>query len=189
MVYGNVAISLFVSWSLLSRLAALAFSLEGKNYWMIKIAPISTARLLAAKYLAAFFPTLALGWIFLVIISLVQHASAGTMIFGVLVVLMTIAALTGLNLAFGVIGANFKWEDPRRVTRGGIGCLGALTSIIFLGASMLLFFGPVVLLKILNAPPVAGEVAGLVLGGVLCLACSIIPLWLVRGRVARLGED
>ena len=189
MIYGNVAISLFVSWSLLSRLAALAFSLEGKNYWMIKIAPISTLRLLGAKYLAAFFPTLTLGWVFLVIISLVRHASFGTLIFGMLVVLLTIAAMAGLNLAFGVIGANFKWEDPRRITQGGVGCLGALTSVLFLGASMLLFFGPAVLLKMLNAPPIAGELAGLALGGVFCLVCGLLPLWLVRGRVARLGED
>lgn len=189
MVYGNVAISLFVSWSLLSRLAALGFSLEGKNYWMIKIAPISVARLLGAKYLAAFLPTLALGWVFLLIISLVQRASPGTLIFGMLVVLLTIAGTAGLNLAFGVIGANFNWEDPRRVTQGGIGCLGALASFLFLGISLLLFFGPAVLLKMLGGPAAAGEFAGLALGGIVCLIGGFVPLWLVRGRVRRLGED
>ena len=189
MVYGNVAISLFVSWSLLSRLAALGFSLEGKNYWMVKIAPISIARLLGAKYLAAFLPTLALGWVFLVIISLVQRASPGTLIFGMLVVLLTIAGTAGLNLAFGVIGANFNWEDPRRVTQGGVGCLGALASFLFLGISLLLFFGPAVLLKMLGGPAAAGEFAGLALGGIVCLIGGFVPLWLVRGRVARLGED
>ena len=189
LIYGNVAISLFVSWSLLSRLATMGFSMEGKNYWMIKIAPITTLRLLAAKYLAAFLPTVVLGWVFLLIISLVQRAGLETMVFGLLVVVLTIAAAAGLNLTFGVIGANFKWEDPRRITQGGIGCLGALTSFVFLGASMLLFFGPAVLLKMIGGPPVAGELAGLALGGLFCLACGIIPLWLVRGRVARLGED
>jgi hypothetical protein len=177
-----------VSWSLLSRLAALGFSQEGKNYWMIKIAPISTARLLAANYLVAFLPTLFPGWVFLVIFSLVQRASFGTLIFGLLVVLLTIAGTAGLNLAFGVIGANFNWEDPRRISQGGIGCLGALSSFIFLGASLLLFFGPAVLLKMLGSPPVLGELAGLALGGTFCLACGFIPLRLVRGRVARLGE-
>ena len=189
MIYGNVAISLFVSWSLLSRLAAMGFSQEGKNYWMIKIAPISTARLLAAKYLAAFLPTLVLGWIFLLIISLVQKASLGTLFFGLLVVLLTIGGAAGLNLAFGVIGANFKWEDPRRISQGAIGCLGALISFLFLGASMLLFFGPAVLLKLLNIPAAVGQLAGLALGGALCLACGLLPLWLVRERVARLAED
>jgi ABC-2 type transport system permease protein len=189
MIYGNVAISLFVSWSLLSRLAAMGFSQEGKNYWMIKIAPISNARLLGAKFLAAFLPTLVLGWIFLLIISLVQHASPGTLFFGLLVVLLTIGGAAGLNLAFGVIGANFKWEDPRRISQGGIGCLGALSSFLFLGASMLLFFGPAVLLKLLDVPAVVGQLAGLALGGALCLVCGLLPLWLVRGRVAHLAED
>jgi ABC-2 type transport system permease protein len=189
LVYGNVGISLFVSWSLLSRLAALGFSLEGKNYWMIKIAPISTARLLAGKYLVAFLPTLALGWVFLLIISLVQRVSTGTLIFGLLVVAMTIAATAGLNLAFGVIGANFNWEDPRRVTQGGVGCLGALASMLFLGASMLFFFGPAVLLRVFGGPAAAGELAGLALGGILCLVCGFLPLWLVRKKVPRLAED
>jgi hypothetical protein len=123
------------------------------------------------------------------IISLVQGASIGTAIFGLLVVVLTIAAAAGMNLAFGVIGANFKWEDPRRITQGGIGYLGPLASFAFLGASMLLFFGPAVLLKMLGGPPVAGELVGLALGGILCLVCGALPLWLVRGRVARLGED
>jgi len=27
------------------------------------------------------------------------------------------------------------------------------------------------------------------LGGAFCLACAVVLLWLVRGRVPRLGED
>jgi ABC-2 type transport system permease protein len=188
-VYGNVAISLFVSWSLLSRLMALAFSMEGKNYWMVKMAPISTARLLAAKYMAGFFPTLILGWVFLVIISLVQRASAETLIFSLLVVLLTIAGTGGLSLSFGVVGANFKWEDPRRISQGGIGCIGALATFAFLGTSLLLFFGPAVLVKMVGGPAFLGELAGLAMGGVFCLAGGFITLRLVSGRVARLGED
>ena len=36
MLYANVGISLFVGWSLLSRLAGMSFSLEGKQYWLLK---------------------------------------------------------------------------------------------------------------------------------------------------------
>ena len=45
MVYANVGISLFVSWSLLSRLAGMAFSQEGKSYWLLKASPVSTGEI------------------------------------------------------------------------------------------------------------------------------------------------
>ncbi|MGW8250356.1 MAG: putative ABC transporter permease subunit, partial [Anaerolineales bacterium] len=118
MVYGNVGISLFVSWSLLSRLAAMGFSQEGKNYWMLKSAPISRTKLIVSKYLVAFLPTLALGVGFLLVISLVQSTGLGVLMFSLAAVALTIAGTAGLNLAFGVVGANFEWEDPRRISQG-----------------------------------------------------------------------
>jgi ABC-2 type transport system permease protein len=188
MVYGNVGISLFVSWLLLSRLATMGFSQEGKNYWLLKTAPVSTAILLSAKFLVAYLPTLVLSWGFLVVISLVQRANLVTLAFSLAVVALTIAGTAGLNLAFGVIGANFDWEDPRRVSQGSSGCLGALASTVFLVVSLALFFGPAVLIKWIGGSEAVSQLIGLVLGGVASLTCAFIPLWLVRQRVSRLGE-
>ncbi len=70
--YGNVGMSLFVGWWLLGRLSGMAFSSEGRNYWMLKAAPVRPGYLLAAKFLVAYLPTLALGLFFLVGISLLQ---------------------------------------------------------------------------------------------------------------------
>ena len=188
MVYGNVGISLFVSWLLITRLAMMGFSQEGKNYWLLKAAPVSTATLLSAKYLVAYLPTLVLSWGFLVAISLVQHVSLGTLAFSLAVVALTIAGTAGLNLTFGVIGANFDWEDPRHITQGSSGCLSLLSSMIFIVISPGLFFGPAVLIKSMGGSEAVGQFIGLVLGGAASLACTFIPLWLVRKRVSRLGE-
>jgi ABC-2 type transport system permease protein len=189
MVYGNVGISLFVSWLLLARLATMGFSQEGKSYWLLKTAPVSTAILLSAKYLVAYLPTLALSWGFLVAISLVQRTGLVTLAFSLAVVALAIAGTAGLNLTFGVIGANFDWEDPRRISQGSAGCLGALTSIVFMAISLGLFFGPPVLIKLTSGSEAVGQLIGLVLGGTASLACALIPLWLVRKRVSRLGES
>lgn len=188
MVYGNVGISLFVSWLLLARLATMGFSQEGKNYWLLKTAPVSTAILLSAKFLVAYLPTLVLSWGFLVVISLVQRASLVTLAFSLAVVALTIAGTAGLNLTFGVIGANFDWEDPRRITQGSAGCLGALASTGFLVVSLALFFGPSVLIKWVGGSEAISQLIGLVLGGAASLICAFIPLWLVRQRVSHLGE-
>jgi len=128
MLYANVGISLFIGWSLLSRLAGMSFSLEGKQYWLLKSAPVSSLRLVTAKYLVAYFPTLILCWIFLLITSLLQRVSLDTLAYSLVVVALSVAGVAGLNLAFGVVGANFEWEDPRRISQGALGCLGALAS-------------------------------------------------------------
>ena len=189
MVYANVGISLFVSWSLLSRLAGMAFSQEGKNYWMLKASPVSTAKLLSAKFLVAFLPTLALGLGFLVIISVLQGTGVATLLFSMAAVFLIIFGTTGLNLTFGVLGANFNWQDPRRISQGSTGCLGALASMIFLLSSLVMFFGPTLLMDVLGSSAAVGQLIGLVLGGSFSLAVAVIPLWLVRGRVRRLAEE
>jgi hypothetical protein len=72
LAYGNVGMSLFVGWWLLGRLSGMAFSSEGRNYWMLKAAPVRAGHLLAAKFLVAYLPTLVLGLLFLAVISMVQ---------------------------------------------------------------------------------------------------------------------
>ncbi len=193
-IYGSVALSLFVSWSLLSRLALTAFSQEGKSYWLIKSAPVSSGKLLISKFLVAFIPSLALGWLFLAAISLVQRASPAIFLFGLCTVALSIAGIDGVNLAFGVTGARLDWEDPRQMTSGSQSCLSSLLSFGYLVLTLLLFFGPPIGLSLLtglsvvNLPVWVGQVFGLALGGVVSLVGAVLPLMMVRDRVARIGE-
>ena len=62
--YSSVGMSLFVGWLLLSRMAGMGFSHEGKNYWMLKVSPVRTVHLLTAKFLVAYLPALGLGLVF-----------------------------------------------------------------------------------------------------------------------------
>ncbi len=188
LVYANVGISLFVGWSLLTRLAMQAFSREGKQYWILKASPVSANKLLLAKFLVAFLPSVSLSLLFLILISDLQSASLSVLLYGLPVVMLTIAGVAGLNLAFGVSGANLNWEDPRSMSRGTIGCLGTLVSLGFLVLSLALFFAPPLLLPLVHGPEVIGQALGLVLGGALCLAATLIPPWFVRRKVDAIGE-
>lgn len=188
MLYANVGISLFIGWSLLSRLAGMSFSLEGKQYWLLKSAPVSTTRLIISKYLVAYLPTLFLGWAFLLITSLLQRVRLGTLAYSLAVVALTVAGVAGLNLAFGVIGANFEWEDPRRISQGTLGCLGALVSGFCILVCLLFFFGPPILFELFGSQPAIDRLIGMVLGSAASLCLIIVPLWLVRQRIPRLAE-
>jgi hypothetical protein len=103
-------------------------------------------------------------------------------------VALCIAGVDGINLTFGVAGANFDWEDPRHMVRGLNGCFGAIASIGFLLFSLALFLAPTLGLPLLGLPELAGQITGLILGGVFSLACSIFPLRFILARVTTLGE-
>jgi ABC-2 type transport system permease protein len=188
LAYGNVGMSLFVGWTLLSRLAGMGFSQEGKSYWMLKVAPVRSSQLLAAKFLVAYLPTVGLGLIFLVGISLIQGLSAVDFLYGLVVMLLCQAGMAGILLAFGAAGANFTWDDPRKINAGGMGCLGQIITMLFLPVSFFLFIAPLGLVSFLNLPLFYGYLLGLLVGGSVSLACVLGPLWLVRKRVERLGE-
>ena len=187
-LYISVALALFVSWMLVSRLAGMGFSQEGKNYWMLKTAPLSVCQLLTAKFLVAFLPSLVVALLYLLIISVLQSGGVGQLWYTSLVVAFTTAANTGINLAFGVAGANMDWEDPRRMTTGLNGCFAALASIVFLPVCLLLFFSPAIFIALLGAPPVLGQLLGLLVGGVVCVLATVVPPWLARERVSLLDE-
>ena len=71
--YASVGLSLFVGWMLLGRLAGMGFAQEGKSYWLIKTAPVSSTRQIVAKYLVAILPTLGLCFSFLLLTWLIQR--------------------------------------------------------------------------------------------------------------------
>lgn len=188
LVDANVGIALFISWSLISRLALMAFSQEGKSYWILKTSPISPARLLWAKFWVAYLPPVVIGGLFLVLISWVQSAAPQSLIYGLAVVIFSLAGAVGVNLAFGVTGANFNWDNPRRMVQGTAGCLASLVSMGYMAGIVAIFFGPAILFGLFGLGEPLGRLVGLLVGIPASLACAILPPLAVKSRLARMGE-
>lgn len=186
-VYSNIALTLFVGWMLLARLAGTSFAREGRSYWMLKTAPVSARQLIVTKFIVAYLPTLALCWVFLLVVWVLRRPGLQNLLFALPVVALSIAGNVGVNLTFGILGANMAWENPSQAQKGAMGCLGRLMTVVYLVVSLGLFFGPTVASAALGLPTAAGQVAGLALGGAVSLACAATPL-LARGRVEQLGE-
>jgi hypothetical protein len=186
--YGNVGMSLFVGWMLLGRLAGMGFSSEGRNYWILKASPLRPGRLLAAKFLVAYLPALALGLFFLVGLSVLQKSALGDFLYSLLATVMCLAGMNGILLGFGTAGANLNWDDPRKMNAGGLGCLGQLITMLFLPLAFGLFVGPLFLVGLAGLPQAYGYLLGALLGSLLCGLAAWLPLWLARNKVGRLGE-
>lgn len=189
LAYGNIGMSLFVGWMLLSRLAGMGFSQEGRNYWILKVSPVRVGHLLASKFLVAYLPALILGLIFLTIISIVQRLSILVFAYSLIAIIMCLAGMAGILLSFGVAGANFTWEDPRKMSGGAVGCLGQILSMIYLPICFGLFVAPLGVAQFLEFPMIYGYLIGLVLGSSVSAGFAFIPLWLARKRVEQLGME
>jgi ABC-2 type transport system permease protein len=188
MAYGSVAMSLFVGWMLLSRLAGMGFSHEGKNYWMLKASPVRAGHLLAAKFLVAYLPAWVLGLVFLRGISILRRLPFIDFLYSLVAITLCLAGMTGILLAFGVLGANLTWDDPRKINSGGMGCLGQILTMLYIPISFGLFIAPLGLVSLFNLPLIYGYLAGLVLGVSINGMCAWLPLRMVEGRVSKLGE-
>jgi ABC-2 type transport system permease protein len=173
---------------ILSRLAGMGFSHEGKNYWMLKVSPIRVGHLLMAKFLVAYLPALGLGLVFLTVISVVQKLSLLAFLYSLIAIIMCLAGMTGILLAFGVAGANFTWDDPRKINAGTLGCLGQIVTMLSLPISFGLFIVPLGLAQFFNFPVVYGYLIGLIVGSGIAAGFVFIPLQLVQKRTERLDE-
>jgi ABC-2 type transport system permease protein len=187
MVYADVALAVFLGWMLAARLAGLGFSHEGKNYWMVKAAPISPRQLLTAKFLTGYLPSLLVCSVYVLILQLLKGAGPLSVIISLAAVALTLAGINGIYLAFGTRGAKFDWETPQQMG-GVVGCLGTLAGMLFVPVCFGLFIVPPLLAGAFNFPLLLGQLVGLLLGGTASLAAAIIPLGLVEKRVASLSE-
>ncbi len=189
LTYASMAIALFVGWGLLARLALISFSMEGRSFWILKTAPVSAGKQLAAKFLMAFLPSLALAWLYLLAVAILQKVPTATILYGLPAIALTLAGLCGINLALGVRGANLTWTDPRKMESGVSGCLGSILSLVYQVVALVLFFGPPIGLPLLGSTAGVGQLVGLVVGGGVALLCTFVPLRLVKDRVDHIGEE
>ena len=176
LAYSSVGMSLFVGWMILSRLAFMAFSHEGKNYWILKVSPVRAGYLLAAKFIVSYLPPLGLGLVFLTVISIAQKLTLLEFLYSLIAIIMCLAGSAGILLAFGALGANFTWTDPRRMNAGSMGCLGQIITMLYVPISFGLFVLPIGLTGFFNVPILYGYLTGLIIGSGVTLACAIVPL-------------
>lgn len=185
-----IGLAVFVGWILAANLASMAFSREGKNYWMIKTAPISARHLILSKYIVSIIPEIIFCMIYLVLAFLIRGAPWAYLPFSAAVVILIMAGASGIMLAFGIAGANLEWDRPNRQRlSGGTGCVMSLVVFAYFGVNLLLFILPVGVWQLIGGSmPAISYALGLLLGGIGAAAAAVIPLLMVGNRLERIGE-
>ena len=188
LAYANIGIALFVGWMLLARLGGMAFSQEGKNFWILKSAPLRAQDLLTAKFLVAYLPALTLGGVFLTATSVLHSTPIFSFLYSFLITALCLAGMAGILVGFGAAGANLTWDDPRKMNAGTLGCLGTILTALFTPLALGFFILPLLIVSFLGLPDAYGYIAGALLGVSISLCAALLPLWLARKKVEQLGE-
>jgi hypothetical protein len=137
----SAAVAAGVSAMVTARFGLTAFSSEGRAFWILKGSPISTAELLAAKFLVAYLPYLGSS---LALVVLLQGARAwanaqgslgpsaelflANIDMGLIAYAWFVVAVLGfgalaITLALGVARPNLRWDSPHEMLTPDIGCL------------------------------------------------------------------
>lgn len=128
--------------SVTTRFVFPQFSLEGRRFWVIGLAPMGLARIVKTKYwlasILSLFVTLGL-----VTLScyLLKMSWTDVIFFGAVVTVMTFA-LNGLAVGLGVLYPNLKETNPNKIVSGFGGTLCfVLSSVYIIGSLTFLIFG------------------------------------------------
>jgi len=109
-------------------------SLEGKQYWIIGLAPIARTRLLWEKYFLSWFVSFTLAEALMVFSNVLLRVSPYIMWLSTVTILFVSFGLTSLSIGLGALTPNFKEDNPARIANGLGGTVCVILSLIYLGA-------------------------------------------------------
>jgi ABC-2 type transport system permease protein len=138
---GSAGISFFVCLSLSGALGGPSISREGKGFWLLRIAPISTLRLLIGKLALAYLPFPLVGTAFVLLLSILRHAPPLDFLRSLALVLLVGLGTSSISLGMGAAFPRFDWENPRKQLTIRAGCLAPLLYLTYIGVALAIIFG------------------------------------------------
>lgn len=142
----NLGATCFVICILTTRFIYPMLSLEGRQYWVVGLAPFPKRHLIWEKYLLCVGMTaiLALGLIAFSNKQLDLHPALGWI--GLITVLLLCLGLASLAVGLGAIFPDFRQDNPARIANGIGGTTNIIVSLAYIGAILALALPPTLVL-------------------------------------------
>lgn len=125
-------ISAFICLTLSSALGGPNISREGKGFWQLKIAPVSSWRLLLGKFALAYAPYPIAGTAFIVLISVLQRSRPLDALAAWAIVMITGLGVCAITLGMGAAFPKFDWVNPNQQSSLRAGCLAPIFYMVYL---------------------------------------------------------
>jgi len=146
-------------------------SLEGKQYWIIGLAPIARTRLLWEKYILSWIVSFVLSESLMIFSNLLLRVEPFIMWLSTVTILFVSFGLTSLSIGLGALTPNFKEDNPARIANGLGGTVCVFLSLIYLGAIVALEV-PLATRVLLRGIPLLEHVFSFTIG--LCFAGFVV---------------
>lgn len=166
---GPAGISFFLAVAVSGALAGPGITREGRHFWLLRVAPISTWRLLAGKLIVAYLPFALIGGLVTLAFVALGQTTVPEALLSLSWVLLTGLGTTSIGLGLGAAFPRFDWENSNQQATRRAGCLTRLINPLYVSLSIGLTVGVTVLAR--AAPTLAHQlmIAGW-LGSVLLTA-------------------
>lgn len=170
------------------RVAATAISMEGRAWWMLKIAPISGQELLRGKLAAALVPFALLSTLLLLGATFWRGFSAVGFLYGWFGIQLLGAAILATAVGAAVPWAKLDWDDPRKMSSGWGNLISLVAGVLVAGVAGLLLCLPFVAFAFAPGLVLAAWLVGPLLALVLVAGTVWASLGLGVRFLARVGE-
>jgi ABC-2 type transport system permease protein len=134
----NLAAGALVLGVLTTRFVFPLFSLEGKRFWIVGLAPIKRSRVLVQKFLLSIATTLIFTEALMVVSSMTLKLDPITTTVCCATMFLMNFAMAGLAVGLGAIYPNFREDNPARIVSGLGGTLNFILSMIYVAIVVLL---------------------------------------------------
>jgi ABC-2 type transport system permease protein len=133
----NLGAAALVLSVLTTRFVFPLFSLEGKRFWIVGLAPVRRSRLLMQKFFLSIATTLVFTEALMIVSSIALNLSKTVTIVCCATMFLMNFSMAGLAVGLGAMYPNFKDDNPARIVSGLGGTLNFILSMLYVAAIVL----------------------------------------------------
>lgn len=186
----NMGATCFVMATLTSRFVFPMWSLEGQQFWVVGLAPLTRRQLLVQKFLGCSLGCILLGEAVMMYSNYMLRVPPLMLALSGVTVAVVSAGLVSLGLGLGAVFPNFREDNAARIANSAGGTLNIILSLLYIGAIIAVQTYPIHALLTGKAPgwhALRAEIltAGLLFALINAFAIGV-PLWLGLRAVDRM---
>ncbi len=141
----NMGATCFVLSILTTRFVYPMLSLEGKQFWVVGLAPIDRNKVVWQKYWLCWTTSLVLTQALMLFSNWILDAPIFMRVLGAITLFFMSFGLTSLAVGLGATTPNFKEDNPARIANGLGGTLNVIISLTYIATIIAIEFFPALL--------------------------------------------
>jgi ABC-2 type transport system permease protein len=138
----NLGSTCFILSILTTRFVYPMLSLEGKQFWVVGLAPLRREAVVWEKYWVCWIAAMLMCEPLMILSNVILGVGGLMMLLSLATVAVMAFGLTSLAVGLGALTPNFAEDNPARIANGLGGTLNVILSLLYIGSVTLLMFVP-----------------------------------------------